>query len=129
MVGILFMLSILGLAGAAIGIPAFLIRRQRLLRDGKRRKMLTFIRTRGTPDQVKRLEELERREIELQLKLLEYEQVKQVLDSPKIRSRLEGACIDVEELKRVLSGPEDDPILEAFEELEHKLLEEGKERQ
>jgi len=122
MVGILFLLAVLGLAGAAVAVPAALKRRDAAKRLRARRYVAMIIRARGTAEQKQRLEELERREIDLQLKLLEAAQVHDVLDSPDVRAKLEGANFDVEELKRVLAGPEDDPALKAFEELEQGLL-------
>jgi len=126
MIVMLFTFVILAGIGAAIAAP--IVARHRA-EEKKKLERGTFIRkilTEGTPDQIQRLEDLRRREVDLRLKLMESEQVKAVLDSPEVRARLESANFDVEELKGVLASPEDDDILQEFKKLEDKLLTEGK---
>lgn len=114
------MLVLLGVIafGAAVGPPMY-----KAKKISDRNKFLHKMITSGTPEQKERAHQICEREENLKLKLLEYEQASEVLDTPGIRRRLEDANVDVEELKRLLSGCTDDEILREYKLLEQKAEE------
>jgi hypothetical protein len=121
MIWILAFLAAIGVITAVTVGP----RVAKRLSDGGRasdwRQLEADISVNGTEEQLRKLAELKRREIDIRLRMIEMGQAQEVLSSPKVRQQLEEADVDVEQLKQLL-----DP--ETYEdELDRRirLLEEG----
>lgn len=109
MVWVLAFLAAVGIiAGVTLG-PRVAKKLSEGSKDANWHQLEAYVAANGTTEQLDKLAELKRREIDLKLKLIEMEQARDVLSSPKIRSQLESADVDVEHLKQLLAP-------EAFEE-------------
>ncbi len=93
------------------------------LKQEENDKFLAKIGLFGTDDQRQRAKQIQQREENKKLKLIEFEQAASILDSPEVRKKFEESNIDIEEMKRLLSGGSDDEILKEYKLLERKTKE------
>jgi hypothetical protein len=85
-----------------------------------RETFLVELEEHGTTEDRKRVRAIRDLDKEIELRLIESEQISEILDNEHIRDKLESAAVDVEELKLILSGG-DDELNGKFKRLENNI--------
>lgn len=96
-----------------IGAPTYRWWRENYSAKARRSKLTQRVLLFGTTEQRERLNQIQQREIDLELRLVESQQAAKILNNIGIRKKLEAADVDVDRLKSLLMTEEDvDRMLE-----------------
>lgn len=105
--------------GGAIAKASYDVTRKRKAVD--RENFLCYLADCGTDKDKERVKAIRELEKEVRLRIIESEQVSQILDNKLIRDKLESAAVDVEELKLLLFDGTGDDLAERIEKLESTM--------